>query len=97
MIEWIQFVITIVLFFVLFFGIGFILNMLMKTTWFPVFGYLILIIGLAVYMSWGQGSFWSDVTGYTWVDYLTAVGGLAGVVLSGSAIRTLRNKGFKMF
>lgn len=97
MIELIQFIIAIVLFFVLFFGIGFILNMLMKTTWFPIYGYIVLLICLVIYVSWGEGSLLDSLAGYTWVDYLTAVGGLAGCILSGMTIKTLRQKGYKMF
>ena len=93
----IQFVIAIVLFFVLFFGIGFILNMLMKTTWFPIYGYIAILIGLAIWLSWKDGSLLSNLAEYTWVDYTTAIGGLAGCILSGYAIKTLREKGFKMF
>jgi hypothetical protein len=97
----IQLIIATVLLFVLFFGIGFILNMLMKTTWFPVYGYILLAIGLLIY--WSQqsespsGNWLAGLAGYSWADYTTAVGGLIGAILSGFAIRTLRAKGFKMF
>jgi hypothetical protein len=96
----IQLIIATVLLFVLFFGIGFILNMLMKTTWFPVYGYIILAIGLLIYWSRGtesSGGWLAGLAGYSWADYTTAVGGLIGAILSGFAIRTLRDKGFKMF
>jgi hypothetical protein len=93
-----QLFIATVLMFVLFFGIGFILNMLMKTTWFPIYAYIALVIGLLVYWaSTGTGSLWSNLAGYTYVDYIPGIGGLIGAVLSGSAIKTLRQKGFKMF
>jgi hypothetical protein len=93
----VQFVIAIILFFVLFFGIGFILNMLMKTTWFPIYGYIVLLIALAVWVWRGEGSLIEALAGYSWVDYTTAVGGLAGCCLSGVTIKTLRKKGYKMF
>lgn len=92
-----QLIIATVLMLVLFFGIGFILNMLMKTTWFPVYAYVLLIIGLIVYWASGAESIASSLAEYTYVDYITAVGGLAGAILSGSAIKTLRIRGFKMF
>jgi hypothetical protein len=95
----IQLIIATVLLFVLFFGIGFILNMLMKTTWFPIYGYILLVIGLLIYW-WRDseaGNFLDSLAGYSWADYLTAAGGLIGAILSGFAIRTLRSKGFKMF
>ncbi|MCZ8516804.1 YuiB family protein [Paenibacillus filicis] len=92
-----QLIIATVLLFVLFFGLGFILNMLMKTTWFPIYGYIVLIIGLVIYYGWGSDSVWSAVAGYSLVDMIAAIGGLVGAVLSGSAIKMLRDKGFKMF
>ncbi|WP_281891138.1 YuiB family protein [Paenibacillus sp. YYML68] len=93
----IQLMIVTVLLFVLFFGIGFILNMLMKTTWFPIYGYIALVIGLVIYWGWGTGSLAENVAEYTLGDYIPAIGGLIGAVLSGTAIKTLRQKGFKMF
>jgi len=45
-----QVIISIPLFLVLLFGIGFILNMILKTTWLPSYLYAALIIGLAGYM-----------------------------------------------
>lgn len=95
--DLLQLLIVTVLLFVLFFGLGFILNMLMKTTWFPIYGYIALLIGLFVYWEWGSGTLSANLAEYTAVDYIPFVGGLIGAVLSGSTIRTLRRKGFKMF
>ncbi|MEW9700725.1 YuiB family protein [Paenibacillus sp. SI8] len=92
-----QMIIATVLMLVLFFGLGFILNMLMKTTWFPLYAYIVLIIGVIIYGSMGTASFLSTDTSFTFVDFVPAVGGLIGAILSGSAIKTLRIKGFKMF
>lgn len=92
-----QLIIVTVLLFVLFFGLGFILNMLMKTTWFPIYGYIALLIGLVVYWGWGTGSLMQNIAEYTVTDYIPAVGGLIGAILSGSAIKSLRSKGYKMF
>ncbi len=93
----IQLLIVTVLMLVLFFGLGFILNMLLKTTWFPIYGYIILVIGLVLYWAWGSGSLASNIAEYTFADYIPAIGGLIGAVLSGSAIKALRERGFKMF
>ncbi|TXK84319.1 YuiB family protein [Paenibacillus sp. N3.4] len=94
-----QMVIATVLMMVLFFGIGFILNMLMKTTWFPLYAYIALIIGVVIYGSLGttSASFLSSGDSFTLVDIVPAIGGLAGAILSGSAIKALRIRGFKMF
>ncbi len=90
--------IVIVLMFVLFFGIGFILNMLMKTTWFPIYGYIALVIGLVIW-AWQRDAvpFGQSVSGYGVSDYVSALAGLVGAALSGSTIKSLRMKGYKMF
>lgn len=90
-------IIATVLMLVLFFGLGFILNMLMKTTWFPLYAYIALIIGVIIYGALGSASFLSSDTGFTIVDVIPAIGGFAGAILSGSAIKALRVRGFKMF
>ncbi|GFZ76581.1 hypothetical protein GCM10008018_22520 [Paenibacillus marchantiophytorum] len=94
-----QMVIATVLMMVLFFGIGFILNMLMKTTWFPLYAFLALVVGVVIYGSVGtaSASFLSSDASFTIVDIVPAIGGLAGAILSGSAIKALRIRGFKMF
>lgn len=94
----IQMVIATLLFFVLLFGIGFILNMLLKTTWFPIYLYVIVMVPLVVYWQWeDHESFWGNIAAYSFVDYITALGGLAGAVISGMAIRYLRKNGYQMF
>lgn len=92
----IQLVIVTVLLFVLFFGLGFILNMLIKTTWLPIYMYFLLVGGMIVY--WGvKSGFAAAFEDITFVDLVPAAGGLVGAVLSGKAIKTLRIKGYKMF
>lgn len=90
-------IIATVLMMVLFFGLGFILNMLMKTTWFPLYAFIALMIGVVIYGSMGTSSFLSSGENFTIVDVIPAIGGLVGAVLSGSAIKALRVRGFKMF
>ncbi|WP_028547376.1 MULTISPECIES: YuiB family protein [unclassified Paenibacillus] len=92
-----QLIIVTVLLFVLFFGLGFILNMLMKTTWFPIYGYIALVIGLVIYWGWETGSLTTNLSEYSFADYIPAIGGLIGAILSGSTIKSLREKGFRMF
>jgi uncharacterized membrane protein YphA (DoxX/SURF4 family) len=92
-----QLMIVTVLLFVLFFGLGFILNMLMKTTWFPIYGYIMLVIGLIVYWGWGTNSLASNLSEYSFADYVPAIGGLIGAALSGWTIKSLREKGYQMF
>lgn len=81
-----QFIIAIPLFMVLFFGIGFILNMALKTTWFPVYASIVLFAGTWIYLQK------LDVT-----DFVILSCGLIGAVLSSLAIKTLRQRGYRMF
>lgn len=92
-----QLIVIVLLAFVLMFGIGFILNMLLKSTWFPVYGYIALIIGLFLYFEWGEARMLSNLLEYGAIDWLAVAGGLAGAYVSGWTIRTLRAKGFRMF
>lgn len=82
----VQLFISIPLFLFLAFGIGFILNMLIKTTWLPLIVYLMLIIYLFIRMG-----------ALLPVDYIILASGLAGAALSGVVIRILRAKGYRMF
>ena len=81
-----QLIISVPLFLFLAFGIGFLLNMLIKTTWLPLVMYSLLLVYLFIRM----GNLLA-------VDYVVLTSGLAGAVLSGVVIRTLRQKGYRMF
>ncbi|MDR0268279.1 YuiB family protein [Paenibacillus sp.] len=97
--QFIPVFVLMVLFFVMMFGIGFILNMLMKTTWFPSYLFVVVILPVVVYSLWDRGevSFLDHLGSFRVVDYLTGLAGLAGAVISGWAIQKLRKSGFKMF
>ncbi|WP_152396844.1 YuiB family protein [Paenibacillus guangzhouensis] len=91
-------IILFVLFFVMMFGIGFILNMLMKTTWFPAYLFVIVIVPAVIISYWKKDlSFFGNIEAYSLVDLLTACAGLVGAIISGTTIRMLRRSGFKMF
>lgn len=92
-----QLIIVTLLFFVLLFGIGFILNMLLKTTWLPVWLYVFVLVPIVIYNLWEPGSLLDNLKAYRAADYLTFAGGLAGAILSGTTIRVLRKNGYKMF
>ncbi len=83
----IQFVISIVLFTVLAFGIGFILNMVLKTTWLPVVACVGVVVGALIYQKIIPSVF----------DLTILIFGLAGSILSGWTIQVLRKKGYRMF
>ena len=94
----IQTAIVTVLMFVLMFGIGFILNMLLKTTWLPLYLYIATVIGMLIwYWTKEEDSFWTLIGNFGVPDYAMAIGGLAGAWLTATTIRTLREKGYKMF
>ncbi|WP_106766867.1 YuiB family protein [Paenibacillus faecalis] len=99
MLQYLPVLVLMILLFVMMFGIGFIVNMLMKTTWLPCLFFVIVILPVVVYSMWNhdEATFWAHISSYRVVDYLTGVAGLAGTFLSGWAIHTLRVKGFKMF
>lgn len=91
----IQLAIATLLLFVLTFGVGFIFNMLLKTTHFPVYLYMAVVIGMIVY--WAvKGTLTENMSEYV-VIAVPFIGGLIGAYLSGRVIHTLRVKGYKMF
>lgn len=81
-----QFIVSIPLFLVLAFGLGFIINMIFKSTWFPSYVYVI-IVAILVYRSGGLNM----------LDAVILIAGLAGVILSGVVMRMLRKRGYQMF
>lgn len=101
-----QFIISIVLYFVLFFGIGFILNMLFRTTWFMAIIYPIIILffvnDIRVSNYWRQPGesfqhLWEKITGLYATDVIILSCGFVGSLLSGLALKTLRKRGYQMF
>ena len=86
------------LFFVLFFGIGFILNMLIKTTWLPVWLYVIVVLPLGVWYFWKPDlTFFGNLKAFAVIGMLPLIAGIGGSIVSGWAIRALRRSGYKMF
>ncbi|WP_256759814.1 YuiB family protein [Cohnella sp. WQ 127256] len=83
---------------VLFFGIGFILNMLIKTTWFPFWLFLIIVTPLGIWQLWQDDiSVTENIQSMLVSDMILIVAGAVGAYLSGWAIRALRRGGYKMF
>ncbi|MFD0715209.1 YuiB family protein [Paenibacillus sp. GCM10027626] len=97
-VDILQLVIATVLFFVMMFGIGFILNMLLKTTWFPIYLFIFVLLPVFIWQTWDKDrTFIGNFTAFTFVDILPAVGALVGAYVSGATIRALRRGGYKMF
>lgn len=83
---------------VLFFGIGFILNMLIKTTWFPLWLFLIIVVPLGIWQLWQPDlSITDNVQSMLVSDIILIVAGAFGAYMSGWAIRALRRGGYRMF
>ncbi|MEQ6377145.1 YuiB family protein [Bacillaceae bacterium S4-13-58] len=94
------------LFFVLFFGISFILNMLLRKTWlmaifFPII--LIFIIDTVPVSSYftdtlyAFSDLWDHVINLKAADVFILSSGLAGTIISGFVIKFLRKQGYQMF
>lgn len=102
-----QLAISVLLFLVLFFGIGFILNMLLKTTWLPgaiiypiVLIFMVNKAPISSYFTQPLESLSGLAVRFTellFVDYIILLAGLIGALLSGVIIRMLRVRGFRMF
>ncbi|WP_411953733.1 YuiB family protein [Alkalibacillus sp. S2W] len=95
-----------ILFFVLFFGIGFILNMLLRSTWimaiiFPIIVVLIVDdVPFTNYFTQPGESFPAlaqDLVNLQVVDLFILIVGFIGTIVSGIIIRILRAKGYQMF
>ncbi|WP_026569591.1 YuiB family protein [Sediminibacillus sp. JSM 1682029] len=102
----IQLVVSILLFFVLFFGIAFILNMLLRQSWLMAFIYPIIVLLIVDDIPFKEyftntGSAFQDLgdrlVGLTIVDIVILVSGFIGTIVSGIVIRMLRKNGYQMF
>lgn len=102
----IQAVIGAILYLVMFFSIGFILNMLLKKTWTLVFIYPIFVIlmidnvKLSSYVtetSTALSNVYERLLGLQFLDIFMLGFGLLGTILAGVTIRFLRKSGYSMF
>ncbi|WP_100013219.1 YuiB family protein [Lentibacillus sediminis] len=102
----IQLVVSIILYFVIFFGIAFILNMLLRRTWLMAVLYPVIVIMIVDNIStWNYftspGEAFSAIgerlMSITAVDITILLSGFAGTILSGIVIKMLRKNGYQMF
>lgn len=98
--------ISMLLFFVLFFGIGFILNMLLRMSWimaiiYPIIAIMIIDkVRFIEYFKNAKASFASlgtELSSLAMADVLILSSGMAGAIVAGITIRILRKKGYRMF
>ena len=102
----IQLIVSIILYFVIFFGIAFILNMLLRRTWLMSILYpfvmVITVDGISVikYFTAPGESFsqtYDILIHLTPVDWMIFVSGFIGTIVSGIVIKFLRKSGYQMF
>jgi hypothetical protein len=98
--------ISILLFMVLFFGIGFLLNMLLRSTWIMAVIYpliVILIVDEVRFYEYFTNSgeafplLLDALIVLKSADIIILISGLIGAILSGIAILALRKRGYQMF
>ncbi len=102
----VQLILSVLLFFVLFFGIAFILNMLLKSTWIMAGFYPFVVcaivdkISTAEYLLKPKHAFqklWHGLTHLLPADIIMLSGGLVGAIVAGFVIKGLRKSGYTMF
>lgn len=98
--------ISMLLFFVLFFGIGFILNMLLRMSWIMAIIYpliAIIIIDQVAFIEYftnfnvAMPELFFRFSKLAVADILILSSGMTGAVVAGVVIRNLRFKGYSMF
>lgn len=101
-----SFIISIVLFLVLFYGIGFLLNMLFRASWimaviFPLIA--IYIINNAKFINYVKNptstfnQLGNNITNLAFADIVILSSGFIGAIASGITVKILRKKGYQMF
>lgn len=102
----IQLIVSILLYFVIFFGIAFILNMLLRRTWLMSFIYPFIVIMIidnistwSYFTNTGEAfaNLYAEVTSLAVMDIVILGSGLIGTIVSGWVIKFLRKNGYQMF
>lgn len=102
----VQLFISVLLYFVLFYGISFILNMILKMTWIMAYVYPIIVLWIIGRVSLfdyiaspgeSLGILWGNIIGISIYDVVILGSGFIGIILAGMTIRYLRKAGYQMF
>lgn len=102
----IQLIVSVLLYFVIFFGIAFILNMLLRKTWLMAILYPFIILYVISNNSFGSyfsntgeafAQVGSTIQSLNTVDVIVLGSGFAGAIVSGIVIKMLRKTGYQMF
>ncbi|MFC5713043.1 YuiB family protein [Thalassorhabdus alkalitolerans] len=101
-----QLIISMILFLILFFGIGFLLNMILRSTWIMAIIYPIIVIMIVDNISFYDyilapvssfAALGQDLAALHMADVLILSCGMAGAIIAGIIIRMLRVRGYQMF
>ncbi|MBD7985604.1 YuiB family protein [Sporosarcina sp. Sa2YVA2] len=99
-------VLSILIFMVMFFGIGFLLNMLLRMTWLMAIIYPIVVIliidEVRVYEyitkpGYAFGMLGDKILSLHAADIIILTAGLVGAIISGFVMKILRKQGYQMF
>lgn len=102
----IQLIVSVILYFVIFFGIAFILNMLLRKTWLMAFAYPFVMLFILSDNTFGAyfskpgtafANVQSTIATFNAIDMIVLLSGLAGTIVSGIVIKMLRRTGYQMF
>jgi hypothetical protein len=102
----VQFVVSMLLFFVLFFGISFLLNMILRSSWIMSFVYPAIVLLIVDDFPWTRyfsaptesfPAVFEHLANLKFVDIFILLSGFAGTIVAGVVIRFLRKSGYQMF
>lgn len=102
----VQLIISVFLFLVMFFGIGFLLNMLLRMTWLMAIVYPIVVVFIIDDVSFLDYFFKAGsafpalldkIQALQVVDIVILSGGFAGAIIAGIVMILLRKNGYRMF
>lgn len=102
----VQLIISVFLFLVMFFGIGFLLNMLLRMTWLMAIVYPIVVVFIIDEVSFLDYFFKAGsafpalldkIQALQVVDIVILSGGFAGAIIAGIVMILLRKNGYRMF
>ncbi|WP_099301618.1 YuiB family protein [Bacillus sp. Marseille-P3800] len=101
-----QLIVSIILFFILFAGIGFLLNMVLRLTWIMAFIYpivVLLIVNQQPYRFFFQqpgeafSQLFERVISLHFADIVVLTSGFVGAIAAGIIMKLLRKAGYQMF
>jgi len=101
-----QMILSVLIFFVMFFGIAFLINMLLRMTWFMAFLYPLIVVfiidevGFFDYFLKPGTAFSAlgdKIVSLHIADIVILSSGLLGTIVAGIVIKQLRKNGYQMF